>query len=36
VLTPFFVNDAWPTVFMLLLGITNGYCGTMCMMIAPG
>jgi len=36
VLTPFFINDAWPTAFMLALGITNGYFGTMCMMIAPG
>eukprot|EP00045_Choanoeca_perplexa_P011513 m.122705 g.122705 ORF g.122705 m.122705 type:complete len:465 (-) comp15657_c0_seq3:24-1418(-) len=36
VLTPFFTNDAWPTVFMLLLGVTNGYFGTMCMMLAPG
>ncbi|EDQ85685.1 uncharacterized protein MONBRDRAFT_34097 [Monosiga brevicollis MX1] len=30
-----FKNDAFPALFMLAVGISNGYLGTMCMMIAP-
>ncbi len=31
----FFDSDAYPYVFMLLLGMTNGYLGTLCMMFGP-
>jgi equilibrative nucleoside transporter 1/2/3 len=31
----FFVNDMWMYVFMSLMGLSNGYVGTLCMMFGP-
>lgn len=30
-----FKNDAFPYIFMLALGVSNGYFGTLCMMYGP-
>jgi hypothetical protein len=32
--TPF-TNDAFPVIFMILFAVSNGFCGTVCMMSAP-
>jgi hypothetical protein len=33
--TVWFKNDGFPYVFMLLMGLTNGYFGSLCMMFGP-
>ena len=33
---PFLRNDIWPMVISLLLGVTNGYFGSVPMILAPG
>ena len=30
-----FKSDAWPSVFMLLLALSNGYLGNLCMEYGP-
>jgi solute carrier family 29 (equilibrative nucleoside transporter), member 1/2/3 len=30
-----FRHDAWPVLFMVVFSVSNGYCGTACMMSAP-
>lgn len=32
---PIFMSDAWPYAFMMIIGITNGYFSTLCMMYGP-
>jgi len=31
----FFGSDIWMYVFMFLFSVSNGYCGTLCMMFGP-